>query len=477
MGFKEDFQREMRNVKSDVAAEVEKHWVIEFEGHIIEVMNRMLEEVVLVDGEVIAENKRKSIWSHVIPYSTLVGTFVSQAGKKHKVHVKLGGFTKLNCTVKVDGQKLFVDTLKLEFLPWKNKQSIVSYIESQVAGNGCLSNYDLPDDAYLYDENQPRLAPGLALVSEPVSMMYTKKLVKLFLAQIETPTDKTRRATYEKIQEEMVISYFQDFLSLYMQEDVDRERAQQEAIWLLENAAHREVVKFALVILGTTECDAYVEKLKCIALHGEFTGVALFAIMNGTRNGNETVFDIAQHVHDWGKLETLNFLEPSNETVRKWFITDGVKNSIRTSHASLICAEKGKLDIALHESQISAEIFDGASLIVSALAKQPDLTADYEYAGQVFMRYLKHAKEHCQTLQHFYVLTVIQEYMDVDEELWKGRYLVNWRPHEQEAVEQGIKEIAANPKWLEIATEIINEQPEHEQAKAIVEFYQQWQLI
>lgn len=473
MGFKEDFQREMRNVKSDVAAEVEKQWVIEFEGHTIKVINRMLEEIVLVDETVIAEKKRKSIWSHIMPYSTLVGTFESLAGKKHKVHVKLGGMMKLNCTVKVDGQKLLAESVKLEFLPWKNKQPIVSYIESQIDENGYLTNDELPDDAYLYDDHHPRLAPGLAdqLVSEPVLPMYIKKLVKLFAAQVENPSDQTRRATYEKIQEEMVISYFQEFLAYYLEANVDRERAQREAIWLLEHAAHREVVKFALVILGTTDCEPHVDKLKRIALHGEFTGVALFAIMNGTHNGNEPIFEIAQRVKGWGKLETLNFLEASNEKIRKWFITEGVKNSIRTSHAALLCAEKGKLDIVLHDAQISADIFDGAGLIVSVFAERPDLTFDYEYAGQVFMRYVKHAKEHCHTLEQFSVLVAIQQYMSVDEEQWQERFATNWRPHEREAVLQGIKEISANPKWLETATKTLKEQPAHEQAQSVVKFY------
>lgn len=475
MGFKEDFQREMRNIKADVAAEVDKRWLIEYDGHSIEIINQMLEEKLLVDGVVIAENIRKSLWSHVLPYTKLVGTFEGKSGAIHKVQVKLGGYFKFKCTVKINGQKYLTETVKLEFLPWKNKDPIISYIENQIDENGRLSSDDLPDDSYVYDENHPRLAPGLAdqLADEPVLLMYVKKVVKLFVEQVENPSDKTRRATYEKVQEEKVISYFQDFLAYYLDKEIDRQKAQQEAIWLLEHGADREVVKFALVILGTTECDAYVERLKKLALHGEFTGVALFAIVNGTQNSNVAVFDVAQRVSKWGKLEALNFLEPTNEEIRQWLLTDGIKNTIRTSQAPLLCAVKGKLDIELHNDVITREVFDGASLLVEAFAVNAPLTSEYEYAGQVFMRYMKHAETHVETLQHFQTLIHIAHYMNVEEELWQNRYAENWRPHEREAVIQSMQRLIEQPKWLELANEILAEQPGDELAQDVLTFYRE----
>lgn len=185
MGFKEEFKREMRNVKSDVAKEVEKHWVLDFEGHQIEVMNGMMEEILKVDGQIIAKNVRKSIWSHIVPFSTLKGTFQSNSGKTHKVYVKIGGFVKLNVTVKVDGKQLMHEALKLHFLPWTNKEYIVPFLEEQFQQNQQLITKDLPDDEFLYDEHHPKFAPGFAdqLHQEAVTPFYTKKLIKLFLEQ------------------------------------------------------------------------------------------------------------------------------------------------------------------------------------------------------------------------------------------------------------------------------------------------------
>lgn len=84
------------------------------------------------------------------------------------------------------------------------------------------------------------------------------------MEQVENPTNQTRKATYEKIKDEKVISYFQELIELFAQEEKDEQKAQQEAIWLLEHAAHREVVKFALIILGCTNCENIKNACKCL---------------------------------------------------------------------------------------------------------------------------------------------------------------------------------------------------------------------
>ncbi|MFC7686402.1 hypothetical protein [Ureibacillus sp. GCM10028918] len=475
MGFKEEFKREMRNVKNDAAKEVDKYWAIDFEGHKIEIHNKMLEESLLVDGRMIANNKRKSIWSHIFPYSTLSGTFQTKDGKQHKVHVKIGGFVRLNISVKVDGQVLLKEAMTLEFLPWANKEMIVPYLEQQIKEHKKIVTTDLPDDAYLVDENHPKLAPGLSdqLVSEGVTPFYTKKLLKVFMEQVENPTNETRKATYEKIKEEKVISYFQELIELFSQEEKDEQRVQQEAIWLLENAAHREVVKFAIIILGCTNCESIKERLQILALHEEFTGVALFALKNGTSNANETIWQIAKSVNGWGKIEAINFLEANTEEIQFWLLTEGTRNNIMNSYSSLICAEKGKLDILLHESDTSKELFIGAGEIILGLLGDETYQPldDYEYAGQVLMRYTYHAKTHCSEITQFYILTRITEYMNESEETWEERYAANWKTHERQAVHDTIEEIAKKPNWVQQTLTILqSENAYHTEAIAVAQY-------
>jgi len=476
MGFKEEMKREIRNAKNDIAKEVEKQWILEYEGHQIEVKNGMMEEVLKVDGQTIAQNVRKSIWSHLIPFSTMKGTFQSKSGKTHTVYVKIGGFVKLNIKVKVDGKQLLHEAMKLQFLPWANKVYIVPFLEEQYKQNQQLITKDLPDDDFLYDEHHPKFVPGLAdqLHQEAVTPFYMKKLIKLFLEQVTNPNEQTRKSTYEKIKDEKVISYFHEFLERFSEAEKDEDRVKEEAIWLLEHAAHREVVKFALLVLGTVKCEEYKERMKVVALHEEFTGVALFAITNGTTNSNETVWHIAQNVSDWGKLEALNFLDASNEDIRQWILQEGLKNTVPGNASALMCAEKGKLDIELHEKIISGKIFDSAGTIILALLYEGAYQTmdEYEYAGQVLMRYTHHAKTHCLTFSQFFILTQIHEYLQYDEETWDNRFSSNWKPHEKRTVEENINVIAHNPLWLQEALEILQYDQENEDmALAVAKYY------
>ncbi|WP_339198958.1 hypothetical protein MKY27_07065 [Solibacillus sp. FSL R5-0449] len=476
MGFKEEMKREIRNAKNDIAKEVEKQWILEYEGHQIEVRNGMMEEVLKVDGQTIAQNVRKSIWSHLIPFSTMKGTFQSKSGKTHRVYVKIGGFVKLNIKVKVDGKQLLHEAMKLQFLPWANKVYIVPLLEEQYEQNQQVITKDLPDDDFLYDEHHPKFAPGFAdqLHQEAVTPFYTKKLIKLFLEQVTNPNEQTRKSTYEKIKDEKVISYFHEFLERFSEAEKDEDRVKEEAIWLLEHAAHREVVKFALLVLGTVKCEEYKERLKVIALHEEFTGVALFAITNGTTNSNEIVWYIAKNVSDWGKLEALNFLDASNEDIRQWILLEGLKNTVPGNASALMCAEKGKLDIELHEKIISGKIFDSAGTIILALLYEGAYQTmdEYQYAGQVLMRYTHHAKTHCLTFSQFFILTQIHEYLQYDEETWDDRFSSNWKPHEKRTVEENINVIAQNPLWLQEALEILQYDQENEDmALAVAKYY------
>ena len=67
---------------------------------------------------------------------------------------------------------------------------------------------------YLYDENHPRLAAGLSdnFAVDIPTPFYVKKLLKLFEEQLNDPTTKTRKATYEKIIFDNIASYGDEFI-------------------------------------------------------------------------------------------------------------------------------------------------------------------------------------------------------------------------------------------------------------------------
>ncbi len=138
--------------------------------------------------------------SHIIPYSKLSGILELQDGTKHTVSVKLGGYVRFNCIVKIDNETILDDSLKLDFLPWDHKEKIVPFIQQQIQTHNKIVDDRLPDEEYLYDENHPRLAAGLSdnFADDIPTPFYVKKLLKLFEEQLNDPTTKTRKAHTKK---------------------------------------------------------------------------------------------------------------------------------------------------------------------------------------------------------------------------------------------------------------------------------------
>ncbi len=474
MGFKNEFKREMRNIMKDVEKEVHKTWEMDYKGHRIEVINQMKEELLIIDGVTVDRNKRKSLLSHIIPYSKLSGTLNLQDGTKHIVSVKLGGYIRLNCIVKIDNERILDDSLKLDFLPWDNKEKIVPFIQQQVQTHTKIVDDQLPDEEYLYDENDPRLAAGLfdhVAVDVPTPF-YVKKLLKLFEEQLNDPTTKTRKGTYEKIIFDNIANYSDEFIERFQQAQFDESLVQQEALWLLEHAAHREVVKFAITVLGCTDCEKYKELLFTLGMHEEFTPYVLFALKNGTMRANNQIWQLAQTVHGWGKIAAVERLEATTPEIKQWLLTQGCRNSIMDEYLAHTCAVKGELDVALYEETISKELYDGAVLIIQALLNEraPKGIEDYPYASAVLSRFVYHARIHCETLEDFYPLMKISEFLNADNEVWEERFKDQWKHHERTSIEQAIQPFVNDPKWPQIVMDV--QQENNLKALEIALFYQ-----
>ncbi|MGG0666683.1 hypothetical protein ABE042_21635 [Viridibacillus arvi] len=475
MGFKDEIKREMRNVMKDVEKEVHKTWKIDYQGHCIEIINEIKEELLIIDGKTVDMNKRKYLISHIVPYSKLSGILELQDGTKHMVSVKLGGYIRFKCTVKIDNETILDDSLKLDFLPWDNKEKIVPFIQKQVQTHNKVVEDYLPDDEYLYDENHPRLAAGLYdnFVDDTPTPFYVKKLLKLFEEQLNQPTTKTRKVTYEKIIFDNIASYGDEFIERFQQAQLDESLVQQEALWLLDHAAHREVVKFSIVVLGCTNCEKYKELLFTLGMHEEFTPYVIFALKNGTMQANNQIWQLAQSVHGWGKIRAVEQLEATTPEIKQWLLTKGCENLIMNEYLAYQCAINGELDIALYEETISKELYDGASIIIQALLNEraPESIEDYPYASDVLSRFVYHARIHCKTLEDFYPLMKISEFLNADKEVWEERYNDQWKQHECTSIQQAIQPLINDPKWPQLAMDAL-QQDNNFKALEIARFYQ-----
>lgn len=474
MGFKDELKRDMRNLLKDVERETEKQWEVEYEGHRIVIVNKLMEEHLFIDGKKVDSNIRKSIWSHTIPYSTLTGFLETAGGKKKKVSVKLGGWKNLNCIVKVGGKQIFTDTKVLSFLPWEHKEKIVPFLKKQIETTGKIVNYTLPDEDLFFGD-QERLEPGLSdqLEDGIPTPFFTKKLLKRLEEQLKNPTTKTRKATYEEIIFDRIANYRLEFIEMFPERGFDEASVQREALWFLENAAHREVVKFALIVLGLTNCEKYIDLIFTIGQHDEFTEYAIFALKNGAKGGSERIWQLARSVNGWGRYFAIQELEAHSEEIKYWLLTDGCKNSSVRDYIAYMCAVKGELDVALHETEISKELYEGAALIITGLLSEEAYSEidEYPYTGQVFNRFVYHAQKHCQNVEDFYPLLKVYKYLDEDEEVWEERFNHNWKPFEKDELSTAIAPFINDNKWGDLALESLR-QGYDAKAVEIARFYE-----
>lgn len=475
MSLKEEFKHEMKNIMKDVEKEVSKTWKINYKGHSIEIINEIKEERLIIDGVTVDGNKRKSVFSHIVPYSKLSGLLELSDGTKHKVSVKIGGYVKLNCIVKVDKEIIFNDSMKLEFIPWEHKEKIVSYIQQQVQEHGKIDDDYLPDEDYIYAEGQLRFAAGFSdqLADDIPTPFFAKKLVKLFEEQINNPTTKTRKATYESIISDTIASYGNEFIARFEEAQLDEALVQKEALWLLEHAAHREVVKFAIIALGCTNCEKHKDLLLTIGMHEEFTSYVLFALKDGSAQANEEIWQLAKSLQGWGKIAAVEQLEARTEEIKYWLLTKGCKNAIMNEYLASTCATKGDLDIALYEETISKDLYDGAGIIIEALLNEesPHEGIDaYPYAGAVLSRFVTHAHTHCKELKDFIPIMKISRFLDQEEEVWEERFHNQWKRHEYDSIKEAIQPLINDSKWSREAAEALQQGFDY-QAFEVADFY------
>lgn len=477
MGFRDEFKHEMQNLKKDIEKEVHKGWTIDYKGHRIEVVNKMKEEILIIDGETVDANKRKSIFSHLLPYTRLSGILTLEDGKTHKVSVKIGGYMSLNCIIKIDNETIMNESEKLEFLPWEHKEKIVPFIQKQVQENNRIVDGQLPDDEYFFGVDKPKLDPGLfdIIVNEPPTPFFATKLMKLFNEQLENPTAKTRKATYDQIIFDHIAIYRDEIIQQLGQVELDETVVKQEALWLLEHAAHRDVVKFAILVLGFTNCEEYQELLYTIGLHDEFTAYAIFAIRSGGKGVNDQIWKLVQSVQGLGRMTAIELVEAKTPEMKYWLLTKGCENRKFIEHLALSCATKGELDVALYEKNISKELYTGAAIIMDCLLDEtnPDGIDNYPYAGTVLTRFLHHAHTHCDTLEDFYPIVKISKYINVEEEIWEDRLKEQWKQHERTAIQEAVQPFIQNPKWSQLAVDTLQESEKVDfRAIEIARFYQ-----
>ncbi|QIK70064.1 hypothetical protein G7062_07100 [Erysipelothrix sp. HDW6C] len=209
---------------------------------------------------------------------------------------------------------------------------------------------------------------------------------------------------------------------------------------LMQDSHLEREVKFGIALAGLLSFDISNElstTMTLLASYEEFTLYSVISLQKQS-HGNTVIFDIAQHVHGWGKIYAVENLEPETEEICSWILREGCDNAVLPAYLGLTCATKGCLIDALRENVITGEDFEGIATIIDALLDEgpTEGISVYEHATEALNRFLAHAAVHQDSLHVLYVLLNIKQWIEresdcgihfdtalIDPNIWKMKIL------------------------------------------------------
>lgn len=320
-------------------------------------------------------------------------------------------------------QDIFNKKESIEIKEWRTDNSVLKLLSSNLDDKGILTKnaQDLPDEKM--GDEKIRFAAGLmdAMFGANDSDDSKKRITELskHLKKIATKGNKiSEQEFYQLITEnEGVIGIIDEFLQAIVNESLPiQPYLFNFAKDLATRTDKRNAVKFGIAILGLCQNKSILNELKILGLHDEFTVYSTIAIANLSDNAENDLWELAQKVNGWGKIQLVDRLASPElkDQIKDWLILDGYKNSIMYEYLAYTCATNGELHKKLENEQIEYKLFKSASDIIEALIVEHSPAEDittYPFASQVIQDFIRHAKKHATDISDFNALHKIKGFL------------------------------------------------------------------
>lgn len=282
---------------------------------------------------------------------------------------------------------------------FKNKISIFNSIEKNIQKNGTLSDKFKLDD-YLIDDNGVKFAPGAVDNVFPSGkdedfLDYFKNLLSLLEEDTEQLNGNlTDKYLYENKNVRVLGNI--DIITDYIRDNTDKIKAANlynYAIYLMLCCRNPEAVKLGIGLLSLfpiESTDKIVEALEKLSLCDEFTFFTNF-VFKGLDNVNDIRFKLAKKVSGWGKINLVTDLEPTNEKIKEWLITNGVENEVMYSYLAYPITQKVDIIKVLNKKDISNDEISGIIKIIDGLLDEGPVEgiSKFEKKKELFESYFK----------------------------------------------------------------------------------------
>lgn len=320
-------------------------------------------------------------------------------------------------------KNIFARKEEMEILDWKTKDSILVFLQNNIASNGTLkpSTENLPDEKKADDEI--KFAPGLldSLFAEDDSDESKIRIRRLsiLIDKVSKRGDKQSKSDFyrEITENDSVVGILDQFLEKIVQSALPVDPyLYGYALDLATKTNNRNSVKFGIAILGLCQNQKPIEQIKVLGLHDEFTVFSTVALINISDNLIYDLWELAKLVDGWGKIQLVDRLAELEltEELREWLVLEGYKNSIMYEYLALTCAVNGELNKKLQNDSIQPELFKAAGEIIVALIDEgpADGMSEYSDARETIQSYIRHAKKQKLNITDFNNLHYIKDFLE-----------------------------------------------------------------
>jgi hypothetical protein len=264
-------------------------------------------------------------------------------------------------------------------LPWGDRPSIFRHLEAHIPlhGSGLAEGGDtLPDENWVQGDGVkgPRWASGAGDGIWSIHGGGTKKetghaVLEALRALAQEASSQNAAALYAVLADHTATEYIDPLLDqVKADEHLDPDRLYAIALWLATQAADREPVKVGIGLLGLFRSQESRQTLLILGRHDEFTLYVAVALAKTDEDPEHTLWQLAQHVTGWGRIQILVRLpKTQDEQIKGWLLRQGYRNEIMVEYTALMCATNGDLIGALRSPQPDDALLVGAGDILAAL--------------------------------------------------------------------------------------------------------------
>ncbi len=277
---------------------------------------------------------------------------------------------------------------------------VLQYIEENIDEGILPENFSLPrpsskDESAFADGT----SDGITLYhTEPVQYDIGDLAELIHIAgQGKTKLAAAKIENYFKNSDTKVIYIFETVQN-YIIENKENLPAQDIfnlGITLTVHGIHYETVKLGLIILSLFSDfnEHLMEAIITLAACNEFTLFCLMAVEE-LENANEIKFKMAQNVFGWGKIHTLNHLEPENDEIKEWILYEGIKNNVHPGYSAIRCFQKADVHTRLENGLKQEELTPVGMILMFLIEDGPTIGIEaFEDGDNMIDRYLDSAEK------------------------------------------------------------------------------------